>query len=462
MEFSLQEARRRLRSHDQEHLLAHWDRLDDTARQSLLAQVAELDFDEIARMQDLLADRAPGGGVRGIDPADVVPGPQLGNADAIAEGEDALRANEVGVVLVAGGQGTRLGFRGPKGCFPLGPVSQASLFEIHSRKILALERAVETHIPFYIMTSRANDNDTRLFFEEHEYFGLNPERVLFFTQGMWPALWDDGRIVLREPGRIFMSPDGHGGLIAALKANGILEDMTRRSLRHLFYFQVDNPLVEIADPGFIGLHRRHAADVSVKVCAKRGPDEGLGAVAIRDGRNMIVEYTELSDAQKGARQPDGRLRFRYGSVAIHVFSLGFLERAAATPLTLHVAHKKVPFCGDDGRVVAPDAPNAFKFEKFIFDVIPLADRVLNVEFRREDEFSPVKNATGDDSPLTSRRDMSRKFAGWLQACGVEVPGDGAGYPTVAIEIDPCIARNVDALRARLPADLRISGDFLLA
>ena len=259
-----------------------------------------------------------------------------------------------------------------------------------------------------------------------------------------------------------MSPDGHGGLIAALKANGILEDMTRRSLRHLFYFQVDNPLVEIADPGFIGLHRRHAADVSVKVCAKRGPDEGLGAVAIRDGRNMIVEYTELSDAQKGARQPDGRLRFRYGSVAIHVFSLGFLERAAATPLTLHVAHKKVPFCGDDGRVVAPDAPNAFKFEKFIFDVIPLADRVLNVEFRREDEFSPVKNATGDDSPLTSRRDMSRKFAGWLQACGVEVPGDGAGYPTVAIEIDPCIARNVDALRARLPADLRISGDFLLA
>ena len=454
MEFSLPQARECLASHGQEHVLAHWDHLDDMAGQRLLGQVAELDFTEIARMQELLADCAAGAGVQDIEPAAVVPVSELGSRDAIDDGENALRANEVGVILVAGGQGSRLGFDGPKGCFPVGPVSQASLFEIHARKILALEQVFEAHVPFYIMTSRANDADTRLFFEEHEYFGLNPERIHFFAQGMWPVLWGDGRIVLCEPGRIFMSPDGHGGLITALAANGILEDMKKRSLQQLFFFQVDNPLVEIADPAFIGLHRRANADIAVKVCAKRGPDEGLGVVATREGRSAIVEYTELTEEQKTARLPNGKLRFLYGSVGIHVFSRSFLEQEAATLLPLHVAHKAVPYCGQSGQSIVPDSPNAYKFEKFIFDVVPHATRVLNVEFLRENEFSPVKNAEGEDSPATSRRDISQKVAGWLQACGVDVPRDDSGYPTVAMEIDSCAARNVEALRLKLTGEGR--------
>jgi len=462
MELSLEEARERLRAHGQEHVLAHWDRLEDPARKGLLDQIAGLDFESVEIMRDLLATRSAKKEARDIEPGDVLPVTALQDPEAIAEGERVLRAGEAGVILVAGGQGSRLGFDGPKGCYPLAPVSQASLFAIHAHKIVALERAFDTEIPFYIMTSPANDADTRCFFEEHEYFGLRPERVHLFEQGTCPALWGDGRMVLSRPDRIFMSPDGHGGTIAALEASGMFDDMRARSVRVLFYFQVDNPLVEIADPAFLGLHCLREADVSVKVCAKREPEEGLGVVATSDGRSCVVEYTELTCRQKTERREDGDLRFLYGSVAIHVFSRALLEREARTPLPFHLAHKKVAYCDEEGRRIEPESENAYKFERFIFDVLPHAGRVLNVAFRREDEFSPVKRADGPDSPETSRRDISRKFAGWLEACGVAVPKDAAGHPAARIEIDPRTARNAAELRSRLPRGFTLTGDFLLA
>jgi len=224
---------------------------------------------------------------------------------------------------------------------------------------------------------------------------------------------------------------------------------------------VDNPLVEIADPVFIGLHRLKRADMSVKVCAKRDPEEGLGVVVVRNGRHAIVEYTELTREQKHERLPDGRLKFLYGSVAIHVFSLDFLRQEADRELPIHVAHKKVPFCDANGRLVKPDRPNAYKFEKFIFDALPDARTVVNHVFRREDEFSPVKNSEGPDSPATAQADMIAKFARWLDAAGYRVPRGPDGKPSVKIEIDPCFADGPEELRRRLGSSWTVKGDTLL-
>jgi UDP-N-acetylglucosamine/UDP-N-acetylgalactosamine diphosphorylase len=377
-------------------------------------------------------------------------------------GEGLLRDGKVGVILVAGGQGSRLGFDGPKGAYPVGPITDATLFEIHARKILNLETRFGAEIPFYVMTSDVNDGPTRAFFEEHSYFGLSRDRVKFFVQGMWPVLTGDGLLVLDRPDHLFMSPDGHGGTITALQTRGMLDDMASRGTEILFYFQVDNPLVEVADPAFIGLHRERGADISVKVCAKRDPAEGLGVVAVSQGRNQIIEYIDLPAEEQEALGPDGRLKFLFGSVAIHVFSYDFLVQEANAALPLHIAHKKVPYCDDDGRTVKPDAPNAFKFEKFVFDVLPDADSVLNLEFAREQEFSPVKNAEGSDSPETCQRDMMTKFAGWLTACGVEVPTGDDGTPSVKLEIDPVFAASAAELADKLTPDFRIDGDTLLS
>jgi len=458
---TVDEAREKLALCGQTHVLEWWDSIGEESRQSLLSQVKALDAAALGRMAAMLRGEGPAAAPAGIAPADVV---ELGGQDravAIARGEELIRAGEVGVLLVAGGQGSRLGFDGPKGIYEVGPVSDASLFEIHARKVLSLERAFGCHVPLYIMTSDINDAATREFFSKKAFFGLSPDRVRFFVQGMWPALDGDGRVILDEPGHIFMSPDGHGGILRALAENGMFRDMERRGITTLFYFQVDNPMVEVADPAFIGLHAIRGADVSVKVCAKRDPSEGLGVVVKKDGRNAIVEYTELSSAQKEARGADGRLRFLYGSVAIHVFSLDFLVGESKRDLPLHVAHKKVPFVGADGKAVKPDAPNGFKFEKFIFDVLPDAGTVVNLAFERGDEFSPVKNANGADSPATTRRDMALKFARWLEWCGVKVPRDGDGLPAMKIEIDPCFASNREQLRKRLPPGFSISGDVLL-
>ena len=365
-------------------------------------------------------------------------------------------------MLVAGGQGSRLGYDGPKGCYEIGPVSGAPLFEIHAKKLLSLEKEFGAPVPWYVMTSEVNDAPTRAFFEANEYFGLSADNVMFFQQGMYPALTQDGQLILDRPDHIFMSPDGHGGLLTALKKNGMFDDMNARGLKTLYYFQVDNPLLEIADPAFIGAHLNAGADASVKVCAKTGPEEGIGVVVVRDGKTRVVEYSELTDEQAQETTADGELRLKYGSVAIHVFQIEFLKKAYEEGLPLHLAHKKVPYVNKAGETLRPDSPNAYKFEKFIFDTFPMADNVLCLAFQRKDEFSPVKNATGVDSADWSRRDMVRKAARWLEACGVDVAYGDDGEPVHKIEIDPCYARNVEQLRERLPDGFTLTADTYLS
>lgn len=423
-----------LKENGQEHLLRFWKKLSSAERKALLAQIETIDFNEVKRCRDVLADAGMTVAKKGKPTAPKVA--ELKGAalkKAVEAGEKELAVGHVGVLLVAGGQGSRLGFDGPKGAYSIGPITGASLFFFHARKVLAASVKYASNIPFYIMTSEANYEATVQHFEENDYFGLNEDDVIFFKQGMWPGMTEDGKIILDQPGRIFMSPDGHGGMISALKANGCFDDMKKRGVKTLFYFQVDNPLVEVADPAFIGLHTIEKSEYSLKLCAKRDPNEGLGMVVKRDGHFDMIEYTEMTDEMNNRRTKTGDLYFKYGSPAIHVFDRAFLEREAAKAMPLHLAHKKIATVDDDGNVVKANEPNGYKFEKFIFDALADANGVTCFAFDRANEFSPVKNAEGKDSPATCKADLQAKWRRQLIAAGVTIAEE------IPIEIDPNFA-----------------------
>lgn len=446
------------------------------ARKDLAAEIAAIDFERLADLVNrLVFAEEPSV----ADPSHVRPiavnrlprtdGDRVARRHAAEVGEAALSRGEVAVVIVAGGQGTRLGFDGPKGTFPIGPVSAASLFQIHAEKIVALGRRFKKPIPLYVMTSPENHLATVEFFKAYENFGL--EHVRFFTQGRMPAVdRQTGQVLLAQPGRIALSPDGHGGTIAALAANGsdgglsCLDEMREQGIRTVFYFQVDNPLVQIADPASIGLHLQTGAEISFKVVEKVLPEEKVGLVVEIDGRPQVIEYSDLSTELAERREPDGSLELWAGSIAIHLFDRTFLERLAAGGgrLPFHRAIKKVPHVDEQGRIVEPESPNAVKFETFIFDALPLAERYCLIETDRALEFEPLKNATGPDSPATVRQRMSDLFAGWLEHAGVTILRRSDGTVPFGIEISPLFALDAAELKAKLPKGLVVEGPLYLA
>lgn len=433
------EAEKLLKSCGQAHVLEYWKKLSKNEREELLAQIANINPKDVKYCQSALKK---GGEVidssKGKAPkVAVLKGAALKRA--ITAGEKEIASGRVAALLVAGGQGSRLGYDGPKGCYSIGPITGAPLFYFHARKILARSIRYGAAIPFYVMTSAANNAATIKCFEENDYFGLNPDDVFFFTQGMWPGMTADGKIILEKPGRIFLSPDGHGGLLAALKRSGALQDMKKRGIKSVFFFQVDNPLVEIADPAFIGYHVLEKSEYSLKLCAKSDPFEKVGMPMLIDGKFRMVEYTEMTEEQC-RREKNGKLYFLYGSPAIHVFDRAFLEREASKAMPLHLAFKKIPMVVD-GKVVKPDSPNGYKFEKFIFDILPNAKKAAFLAFNTKDEFSPVKNADGNDSPATCKADMQAKWAKWMSEAGITVPAD------LPLEIDPVYALDAADLKS---------------
>ena len=434
------EAEKTLKSCGQEHVLAYWKKLSKKEQTALLEQIATIEPKNVKYCQQALK---AGGAVADSSKGKAPKVAELKGAalkKAIAAGEKELKAGRVAALLVAGGQGSRLGYDGPKGCYSIGPITGAPLFYFHARKILARSIRYGAAIPFYVMTSEANNEATVRCFEENDYFGLNPDDVFFFTQGMWPGMTKEGKIILDAPGHVFMSPDGHGGLLAALKKSGALADMKRRGIKSVFFFQVDNPLVEIADPAFVGYHVAQKSEYSLKLCAKRDPFEKVG-VPMQFGKTFrMVEYTEMTDEQCKRKGKDGRLYFLYGSPAIHVFDRAFLEREAAKAMPLHLAFKKIPTV-ENGKVVKPTEPNGYKFEKFIFDILPNAKRAAFLAFEQKDEFSPVKNAEGNDSPATCKADMQAKWARWFAELGVKASAD------VPLEIDPVYALDAADLKS---------------
>lgn len=444
-----------LRAAGQEHLADAVARLPEAAARRLAAQVEELDLGLVGRLLETVAQGEATVSLDQLAPPNVVPVPADDDARARERlageaGEDHLRSGRVAAVLLAGGQGTRLGFEGPKGEYPFGPVTGTTLFAHHAARIAALRRRYECELPWFVMTSPHNDARTRATFAENNWFGLPPESVTIFEQGVLPAVdRTTGRILREAPDRIALSPDGHGGIFPALQRTGALDRMADRGVTTFVTYNVDNPLGRVARAEFVGHHVMARSQMSNIVVRKHHPAERVGVVASLDGRTVLVEYSDLPDALASAREADGTLRFWAGSVASHAIECDF-ARSITGGLPYHRALKRVPYVDEFDRPVDPAEPNAIKFETFMFDALPLASRTLSVESLRADEFSPIKNADGDDSPATTRRDMNRLHARWLRAAGVQIPVSDAGDPPVDIEIDPRYALDADELRRRLP------------
>jgi UDP-N-acetylglucosamine/UDP-N-acetylgalactosamine diphosphorylase len=453
----------RLARHNQEHVLHGWDQLGADARAALVAQLELIDFEELAALhaaRDASASALPPR--EAVAPVPVVP--SVAPADVRALGAAALARGELAVLLVAGGQGTRLGFDKPKGAYAVGPVSGASLFRIHAEKVLATARAYGRPVPFLVMTSQATHADTVAYFEEHAHFGLPREDVYFFQQGTMPAVdIATGRLLLEEPGRLFLSPNGHGGTLTAVASSGVLDAVAARGVKHVFYFQVDNPLVKVCSPDFVGSHIAANAEASAKVVFKERPEEKVGVFAAVNGRCSIIEYSDMPAEMAAEREPDGTLRYRAGNPAIHLFSVEFLRRVTGKGgLAYHVARKKVPHWNPEtGAGVTPTAENALKFELFVFDALPLADRWLVMETSRAEEFSPLKNATGTDSPATVRASLIELHAGWLERAGARVPRAIDGTSLHAVEVSPLFALDEATCVAKVAPGTEITGPTYL-
>jgi UDP-N-acetylglucosamine/UDP-N-acetylgalactosamine diphosphorylase len=442
----------RLQNAGQTHVLTGWDLLHAELRAGLARQLASIDFTLLESLRGQVTN-PPEAIPASIDPVPITPA--TFTHEEKARGEDALRRGEVAALLVAGGQGTRLGAIQPKGMFPAAAVSGHPLYQIHAEKVLALSRRYGQPVPFLVMTSPATDEQTRAFFEEHHNFGLSAEQVTFFTQGTMPAVCKHtGRLLLEAPGKLFLSPNGHGGTLTALAESGVLSELGIRGVKHVFYFQVDNPLVKVCDPGFIGRHIATQSEASSKVVVKTDPAEKVGVLVSTDGRCSIIEYTLLPKELADRREPTGELSFRAGSPAIHLFSTHFLERVtrtAAGSLPYRTALKSVAhFDPDRGEAItAPKEPNAVKFERFIFDALPHAERWLAVETPRAEEFAPIKNASGPDSPESSRALQIALHTQWLARAGIDTHGH-------AVEISPLFALDADELAAKVPPGTTIT------
>jgi len=430
----------------QEQVFAFMDQLDAGGRARLLAEAAEVDLGEVDRLvrAHVAGGASPAADLEGLAPAPFERMPSGGGsssewAHARALGEAALRAGRVAAFTVAGGQGTRLGFDGPKGTLPVTPVMRHSLFQVFAEKILAAGRRYGRPLHWFIMTSHQNHEATLAYLEEHRYFGLDPSRVHLFRQGRMPAVDFAGKILLESPGSLALSPDGHGGSLRALERSGSLDLMAAEGIDTLSYFQVDNPLVRCVDPAFIGWHLSRGSEMSSKTVTKAYAEEKLGHFCLRRGRLVVIEYSDLPLALQRERDPlTGELRYGAGSIAIHMIDREFVRRMAGGEgeLPFHRADKKVATVDADGRPVRPARANGVKFELFVFDALPSARNPLVIETARADDFSPVKNAEGVDSPATCRADQLRLFSRWLRAAGAEVPCDDSGLPGFSLEVSP--------------------------
>lgn len=445
----------RLAAVGQQETLRFWDELDESQRARLTGQIDALDLELVAKLylernavedyRSLAARAEPPPAFR-LDDDDATI-----SRDAARElGVRALSAGKVGAILVAGGQGSRLGFEHPKGMFSIGPVSGHSLFQILFEKLAATCSRYGTPIPLYVMTSDATHDETVAYLEENRFFGLPRSDVRFFQQGNLPAVdAATGKLLLESRGSLALSPDGHGGMLSALDRSGSLADIQTRGLEQLFYFQVDNPLVDMCDPLFIGYHLASGSEMSTQVIAKSAGDDRVGNVVAIDGKVQIIEYSDLPAAAGEQRNADGSLRLWAGSVAVHVFDVAFLAKMAATQggMPFHVARKAVAHIDERGEVVAPagDAKNAIKFEQFIFDLLPAAKRSIVMEVSGPDSFGPVKNASGakKDSPESARSQMVALHRKWLTAAGAEIAAN------VDVEIRPTFALDAEQVAARI-------------
>ncbi len=455
------EVRAQLEARGQQHTLRFYDELAPAQRDHLLEQIRAINFDALDDLiKHYVLDKPQPNLPREIRPAPYYANDPDDHYDAAHYrdvGIDLVKAGKVAAFTVAGGQGTRLGWRGPKGTYPATVVTGKPLFRVFAEQILANQKKYNVTIPWYIMTSPINDAETRAFIADNNFFGLSRRNIFTFPQGVLPSFeLGTGKLLLAAKDEIAVNPDGHGGSIKALADSGAIEDMVARGIEHISYFQVDNPLVKVIDPLFLGLHAAapdSSREMSSKMVAKAYPEEKVGVfcrVGTEPGKTIVIEYSDLPADLANALDDKGRLRFIAGSIAIHIIGVSFVRKITANKhkfgLPYHRAEKKVPHIDlDSGKLVEPANPNAVKLETFVFDALEIAQSSIVYETSRVEEFAPIKNADGVDSPATSHQLQSDRAGNWLEQRGVKVPRDKDGHVDAKIEINP--------LTALEPADL---------
>lgn len=368
-----------------------------------------------------------------------------------------IAEGKVAVILMAGGQGTRLGSSAPKGCYDIHLPSGKTLFQLQAERILRLQDLARQYrkpssnanagiIPWYIMTSGPTHDATYSFFKSNRFFGLNEENVIFFQQGTLPCLTFDGKIMLENKHKVAMAPDGNGGIYSAIQTRGVIQSLKERGIEYSHCYCVDNCLARVADPVFIGYCVSKGTDCGVKVAAKAAPEEPVGVVCVRDGRYGVVEYSEISKEVSEKRREDGSLAFGAANIANHFFSTAFLERVPSfsSQLAYHIAKKKIKHVDlETGEQVVPKTNSGMKLECFVFDVFPFAEQFSVLEIDRKDEFSPLKNGPGAgvDCPETSRRDIIAQHVRFIEAAGGRVEGDPEQF-----ELSPWVTYGGEGLR----------------
>jgi UDP-N-acetylglucosamine/UDP-N-acetylgalactosamine diphosphorylase len=463
--------RAQLQEVGQEHLLTFVDQVTPEQRSALLAQIASLDVRSlpglIERYVRASADVGKGSSAK-IEPVPYFAADHTSTFQGqgrawdregyARKGRELISAGKIAAFTVAGGQGSRLGYDGPKGCYPGGAVTGKPLFGCLADWILAAQeryRPATGSVPWYIMTSPLNHEATVAFFKANGYFGLKAGDVMFFPQGVMPSLdLRTGKVLLSQKHEVALNPDGHGGSLKALYTSGAIDDMTKRGVEHISYTQIDNPLVRVIDPAFIGLHAaspESSGEMSSKMVAKSDPGEKVGVLCRVDGRVGVIEYSDLPAELAQARDRDGGLTYAAGSIAVHMIGVEFVRRLNAGggfTLPFHRAEKKVAFVDvSTGQRVEPTANNAVKLEAFVFDALPMAARSIVLETQRLDEFAPIKNATGNDSPASCGEIQTRRAARWLGGAGCRVPYKNCGAVDAVIEISPRTAMDAVELRA---------------
>jgi len=448
------EFRARYEGCGQGHVFAHWERLDSGRRAALIAQLARIDPAALRAAVERAATLAQGA-PETLEPVPVERLPERGGdtafrARAEEAGQAELERGEVAVLVMAGGQGTRLGLAGPKGALAVGPVSGRSLFELQAQKIRGASRRSGRPLPWLVMTSPATDVATRVLFEEQRGWGVPAEDIEIFCQGTAPSVDFEGRLLMAAPGQIVESPDGHGGCLGALVSSGLVGRLRDRGIRRITTHQVDNPLVRIADPVYLGVHRLREADMSCKVVAKRSPEERAGTVGRLEGQTRVIEYTEIAPHHRDLRDAAGELVFWPASIGMHVLELDFVERVGSDVerwLPFHASPKKIPAVDPAGPFSAsplvPRVPNGYKLERFIFDALGAARHAALLEVRREEEYAPIKKPEGGESPLAARKALTALARRWLDEAGIE-GAEGASW----IELDQsCIDGAAEARRS---------------
>ena len=404
---------KQLQERDQLHVLKFWDELSAIEQDELTRQLESIDFsllDEFVNMLQQSNEMS-----QEIEACEVHKRCECNHHQEV--GEAMIRKGELGVLTVAGGDGTRLGWSGPKGTYPATPLSGKSLFQLIAEQIVYAQERYGVTIPWYIMTSVSNSELTKSFLLDNNCFGLDRADIFVFEQKQVPTLDEHGNLILNTKSSFVTNPDGHGGIISGLQQSGALAEMEGRGIQYLSYVQVDNPLARVVDPIFLAMHATDddsSNEVSSKCVPKTNPEERVGVFCKKDGRVSIQEYSDLTDEQASGTT-EGELTFGAGSIAIHMFSRAFLDQIAST-LPWHKARKKV--------AALEGECNAIKFETFVFDVLPMAADSLVVQVKREDEFAPIKNANGDDSPATSQALQASRSRRWLIEAGIDIE-DGA-------------------------------------